>query len=71
MEIKKAKQTNGIVLTGTHPLKCKVCNSWTKKQPDKTRLCVTCHFRNKAKEQAAILENPDTVVNPNIRIGKL
>jgi len=72
MLIKKAPQRKSYIPKGTHPLKCPKCNSWMKKQPDKTLLCLACYFRDKKKEEEAIKEaNPEAVVKPNVRIGKL
>ena len=69
MEIKK--KPSSYVPKG-HPLKCKECNSWTKKQIDGPRICVNCYYRNKAKEEAArAAENIEQPVKPNIKIGKI
>jgi len=70
VEIKQAPSNPNYIRKGTQDLKCTVCRSWKKKQPDGTRLCVTCYFRNKQKEEAVKKED-NPAYNPNIKIGKL
>ena len=72
MEIKKRPQRPSWVASAKQPNKCPTCNSWLKTQPDKTRICVGCHFRNVAKEEAQrAAENAAAPVKPTLLIGKL
>ncbi len=70
MEIKKRKQRASYVPKNNHPLQCQTCKSWTKKQPDGTRICVTCHFRQKQQEQVERVEAGLPAL-PEVRIGKI
>ena len=71
MEIKKRPQRASYEYKGTSR-KCEVCNSWKKKQPDGELLCLTCHFRNKQKEQVERAEeNAAAPIKPNVKIGSL
>ena len=72
MEIKQRPQRPSYVPKGTHPRKCEVCRAWKKNQADGPPLCLVCHFRNKAKEEAErAAANAAAPVKPNLLIGKL
>lgn len=72
MEIKQRPQAASKDLKGTHPRKCKTCNSWLKNQPDGPPLCMTCYWREKDKEkQQRIEDNASAPVKPNVRIGTI
>lgn len=67
MEIKKRPQRASYVPKEGYSRKCAACNGWLKKGE-----CLSCHFRNKQKEeQVRAEENVAAPVKPNVRIGKI
>lgn len=48
-----------------NPNKCVVCNSWKKKH-----ICINCHWREKEKEEARMLE-VNGQLPAKARIGKI
>lgn len=54
--------------------KCPTCSSWMRKQKrdDAEATCLTCHFREKKKQEALRAEaNVSAPKAPKLRIGKL